>query len=117
MTENDYRVGYKRPPLHTRFQPGQSGNPSGRPKGSQSLETLFHKILNEQIPLREGAQVRNVSKAEAVMRGLVIGAMKGDARSVMTLFRLVEQTGQLGGQNTEAQHLVISWTGGSEPQG
>ena len=28
------------------------------------------------------------------MRGLVIGALKGDARSQMTLFRLAEQTGQ-----------------------
>jgi hypothetical protein len=110
-------VGYKRPPVHTRFKPGQSGNPSGRPKGSQNLQALFHKILNEQISLREGARVRKVSKAEAVMRGLVIGAMKGEPRSVMTLFRLAEQTGQLGGQNTETQRLVISWISASEQEG
>jgi hypothetical protein len=28
-----YAVGHKKPPLHTRFPPGQSGNPKGRPKG------------------------------------------------------------------------------------
>jgi hypothetical protein len=29
------RVGYGRPPMMTRFRPGQSGNPRGRPKGAQ----------------------------------------------------------------------------------
>jgi Family of unknown function (DUF5681) len=47
-----YKVGFRRPPLHTRFKPGVSGNPSGRRKGSQNLKTLFHKILNEEIALR-----------------------------------------------------------------
>src|SRR5215213_10108213 len=87
-------IGYKNPPVHSRFKPGQSGNPSGRAKGSQNLKTLFHKILKEEVSLREGSDVRKVTKAEAVMRGLVIGALKGDTRSLGTLFRLAEQTGQ-----------------------
>jgi hypothetical protein len=91
---SDYKVGYKRPPLHTRFKPGQSGNPSGRAKGAKNLKTLFNKILNEEVSLREGANVRKVSKAEAVLRGLVIGALKGDARSLAALFRVAEHTGQ-----------------------
>src|SRR4051812_33099824 len=87
-------VGYKRPPVHSRFKPGQSGNPSGRAKGSQNLKTLFNKILKEQVSLREGSEVRKVSKAEAIMRGLIVGALKGDGRSMGTLFRFAEQTGQ-----------------------
>jgi hypothetical protein len=31
--EPNEKVGYKRPPRHTRFQPGVSGNPRGRQKG------------------------------------------------------------------------------------
>ena len=104
-------VGYCRPPVHSRFKPGQSGNPSGRPKGSQNLQTLFSKILNEQVSLREGSAVKQISKAEAILRGLVIGAMKGDARSMTTLFRLAEQTGQLdqqGSSITEIRRIIIS---------
>jgi hypothetical protein len=29
--DSNYTVGRGRPPLHTRFQKGQSGNPSGKP--------------------------------------------------------------------------------------
>jgi hypothetical protein len=80
--------------LHSRFQPGVSGNPSGRPKGSQNFKTLLDRILKEEIPLLDGEQQRKVSKAEAITRRLVIGALKGDTRSQVTLFRLAEITGQ-----------------------
>ena len=89
-----YDVGYCKPPVATRFKPGQSGNPTGRPKGSPNLKTMFEKILKETISLREGNVTKKITKAEAVVRGLVIGAMKGDTRSQMTLFRLAEQIGQ-----------------------
>jgi hypothetical protein len=92
--ERGYEIGYCRPPVHTRFQPGVSGNPSGRPRGSQNFRTLLDRILKEEIPLLDGDQHRRVSKAEAITRRLVIGALKGDARSQMTLFRLAEISGQ-----------------------
>ena len=74
------KIGYGCPPVHSQFKPGQSGNPSGRAKGSQNLKTLFNKILNEEISLREGSDVKKISKAEAIVRGVVIGALKGDPR-------------------------------------
>jgi hypothetical protein len=40
-----YAVGHKRPPLHTRFKPGQSGNPTGRAKGTKNLKTLSTRSL------------------------------------------------------------------------
>lgn len=104
-------VGYCRPPTHTRFQPGRSGNPSGRPKGAQSFKSLFQKILKEQISLREGDVTKKISKAEAILRGLVIGAMKGDGRSVQSLLKLAEQTGEFNESNEplEVQVVRFSW--------
>jgi hypothetical protein len=89
-----YEVGYCRPPVHARFKAGQSGNPSGRPKGSPNLKTVFEQILKETISLREGNVTKKITKAEAIMRSLVISAMKGDSKSQLTLFKLAEQTGQ-----------------------
>ena len=42
----DYEVGYGKPPLHTRFQKGKSGNPKGRPRGKKNMSTLLSTALN-----------------------------------------------------------------------
>jgi Family of unknown function (DUF5681) len=42
---NDYKVGKGRPPLSTRWKPGQSGNPKGRPKGAKNMMTCFREAL------------------------------------------------------------------------
>jgi hypothetical protein len=68
VTGADYAVGFRHPPLHTRFKPGVSGNPSGRPKDSKNFKTFLHSILNEQISLQGGSQSRKISKAEAITR-------------------------------------------------
>jgi hypothetical protein len=108
------RIGYGCPPVHSQFKPGQSGNPSGRAKASQNLKTLFNKVLDEEISLRDGAEVKKISKAEAVVRGVVIGALKGDPRNVAMLFRLAEQAGQFQDASsdiTEIRRLIVSWRG------
>jgi hypothetical protein len=106
------KIGYGCPPEHSQFKPGQSGNPSGRAKGSQNFKTLFNKILNEEISLREGSDIKKLSKAEAIVRGVVIGALKGDARNVAILFRLAEQVGQFqesSSEITEIRRIIVGW--------
>jgi uncharacterized protein DUF5681 len=110
------KVGYGSPPVHSRFKKGESGNPSGRAKGSQNLKTIFNKILGEQISLKEGSEVRKVSKGEALVRGMVVGALKGDQRNLAMLFRFAEQTGQFQdhGADTVDRQIVIQWKGSSD---
>src|SRR5436305_6154171 len=104
------KIGYCSPPVHSRFKPGESGNPSGRAKGSQNLKTLFNKVLDEEISLREGADVKKITKAEAIIRSVVVGALKGDARNVAILFRLAEQAGQFQDPSSEITNItVVRW--------
>src|ERR1043165_1449087 len=110
-------VGYGSPPVHSRFKKGQSGNPSGRAKGSQNLKTIFNKVLDEEISLREGTEVKKVSKAEALVRGMVVGALKGDPRNLAMLFRFAEQTGQFeekGADITEVRRIIVRWKGADD---
>ena len=113
------KVGYGSPPVHSQFKPGQSGNPSGRAKGSQNLKTLFNKVLNEEISLRDGSDVKKISKAEAVVRSVVVGALKGDPRNVAILFRLAEQAGQFQDASsdiTEIRRVIVRWQGDNDEE-
>ena len=49
----EYQVGYGRPPQHTRFPKGQSGNPKGRPKGSRALASIWLRAMNEKVTINE----------------------------------------------------------------
>src|SRR5258705_5650946 len=89
------RVGYKNPPVHSRFKAGLSGNPSGRAKGSRNLKTLFQKVLKEGVSLRDGERGKKVSKAEAVIRSIVVSALKGDCRCLGSFRRGAESTGEV----------------------
>jgi uncharacterized protein DUF5681 len=57
-----HRVGYGKPPAQTRFKKGQSGNPTGRPKGTPNFATALERALEEQVVVNEGGQRRTVTK-------------------------------------------------------
>jgi hypothetical protein len=77
-----YRVGYGRPPVSTRFQPGRSGNLNGRPKGTRNLRTELADELAETIEVKGSPAV---TKLRAVVATLVRKAIEGDARAISTL--------------------------------
>jgi hypothetical protein len=78
-------VGYKQPPTHLQFQPGQSGNPNGRPKGTRNFKSDLRDELSETISFREGNREVSISKQRALIKRLVASAIEGDARSIATL--------------------------------
>jgi hypothetical protein len=85
----DYEVGYSKPPKHTRFKPGQSGNPRGRPKGTKNLKTDLMEELGEKILIREGDHPRQVSKQRALVKALLTRALKGDVRAANLLLSMM----------------------------
>lgn len=85
----DYEAGYKKPPTHTRFKKGQSGNPNGRPKGTKNLKTELMEELQELILVSEGGSRRTVSKQRAMLKSLTAKAVQGDARAATILVNLV----------------------------
>jgi hypothetical protein len=95
MRASDYQVGYGKPPRHSRFRKGQSGNPRGRPKGSESAAQLARRILNEKIPVRENGQRRTITKLEAILKQLTNKGVSGDLRAIREVLKLpVESEGK-----------------------
>jgi hypothetical protein len=84
----DHEVGYGKPPVNTRFKPGQSGNPKGRPKGTNNLRRDVQKLLKKGVPLNEHGRRRTVSTQEAALLRLREKALKGDARALDLLLEL-----------------------------
>jgi len=91
-----YTVGYKRPPLHTRFKPGQSGNPRGRPKGRLNLNTEVMGIISKKVKVRDGDTDRQMSLLAANVLAHGIKGAKGDVRSASFLFHNVHKLGLVG---------------------
>jgi hypothetical protein len=89
-----YAVGYGRPPIESRFQPGASGNSRGRRKGSKNLKTLIRKALTASISIQE-TKTRRVSKIEGVVLRQLQSALKGDDRSAMAVIKMAMQMGLL----------------------
>jgi hypothetical protein len=84
-----YDVGYKKPPKHTQFKPGQSGHPKGRTKGAKNLKTELMEELHEMIPIKEDGKAKKVSKQRAMLKALTAKALHGDTRAANTILNMV----------------------------
>jgi Family of unknown function (DUF5681) len=77
----EQKVGYGRPPVHTRFKKGQSGNPSGRPRASGPGQ-LLRQEANRLVSVRDGDRVVRMTVLRAMIRGLWAQAAKGNPSAI-----------------------------------
>jgi hypothetical protein len=90
MTEDD-KVGYGRPPRHTRFKPGQSGNPRGRPKAARGLKTNLETELGARMTIQINGEPVTASKLELALKTLTTRAAAGDLKAIRAVLDLIMQ--------------------------
>jgi hypothetical protein len=79
------KVGYAKPPKHTRFTKGRSGNPKGRPTGSKNLATMMIEELTQPVAIVENGKRTKIPKIRAAVRQALNRAMVGDFKALQQI--------------------------------
>jgi hypothetical protein len=104
---NEGPVGYKNPPTQTRWKPGISGNPSGRPKQKTiPLADIIRDFFSAPIHYREEGRVKTASREELLFRKLIEEAIKGSALAAEFILKLRMSAHRFGSVGDD--HLEIS---------
>lgn len=77
--EEEYTIGYGKPPIHTQFKKGESGNPKGRPKPVENMSEAVAKEFSQYIEIKENGKIKRVKAMEAVAKKILAEALKGNS--------------------------------------
>lgn len=102
---DDYKVGPGHPPKDTRYKPGQSGNPKGRPKGSLNLATMVKKAGNKRIKVKDGGRDRTATMMQLSVEQQWRKAGQGNVASAKLMFELAAKADDV--QSGAHAHLAI----------
>jgi hypothetical protein len=87
----DYEVGKGKPPKHSQFKKGQSGNPGGRPRKSRNMTSIVEDELSQKVKISENGRTRLLTKRQLVVKRLVADSIAGKPRSTILLIGLMEK--------------------------
>jgi hypothetical protein len=79
---DSYEVGYGKPPKHSQFQKGKSGNPKGRPKGSKSPSTLANEMFLKLVTVTVNGKPTKMPVIAALIARMLSTAMNGDLKAM-----------------------------------
>ena len=91
---DDHEIGYKKPPRHSQFKKGRSGNPKGRPKGTRNFKTDLREVLAAPVTIRQNGRATTVSSQCAAFMQLQAGAVKGERHSRDRFLDYAERYGE-----------------------
>jgi Family of unknown function (DUF5681) len=101
-SDNGYSIGFKKPPQHTQFKPGQSGNPYGRPKKVDTVADVLGRELNARIVVVKDGKRQKVSMLRAIIKQNLNMAVKGDSRAFANFLKALTAHRPDGGDNLGA---------------
>lgn len=104
--DEDYKVGYGRPPKKSQFRKGQSGNPKGRPKGAKGFAATMQRQLARKVPVRQGNQTVWMTVEEALSSRALELASKGNIAALRLVF---------GMEREFSERAVYASGGAAEP--
>lgn len=101
------KVGPGKPPRPTRFKPGQSGNPNGRPKGSKNFATILQQQLRKMVTITVDGKPKRLTVQEVIARRITNDSMKGTTKAIELLIKLTSAKADAGAGNDAARETVL----------
>src|SRR5436305_14794907 len=92
----DNDVGYRKPPMATRFKKGKSGNPKGRPKKSlhahrsqrTHMKDDFLRVIQQRLTVAEEGGNRRLTIQRTLIKSIVYRAIQGHVAWIARLWAL-----------------------------
>ena len=102
---SDYEVGYKKPPRHSQFKPGNRANPHGRRgKAERRRESeIVHDLMNGLVDVREGGKSKRMRRIELLIKSYGAAALRGDVGAAVALLKIRAEFSQ----NSAIEPIVI----------
>jgi hypothetical protein len=89
--QNDDDVGYRRPPKHTRWKKGQSGNRRRKyPARSKGTVEMIDRLLLKPVEVTVNGETRMVPTLEAILLQLWLKEVAGDRRALSVRLKYQE---------------------------
>jgi hypothetical protein len=107
--KKDYAIGYGRPPDHGRFKKGQSGNPTGRRRytDSERAKQLLRQEANRPVSIREGDKAVRIPALQAAIRSIFYSAAKGSSAAQKMVLTAMAQLGEVA--TGENNRIEVTW--------
>jgi hypothetical protein len=94
--KEDYEIGYGKPPKHSQFKKGKSGNESGRtPKANPQVADVLLDAIGRKIFVIENGSRRSMTKFDAAFTQTINKAAAGDLKSMQLITQLLKILGLL----------------------
>jgi hypothetical protein len=99
--DGENSVGYKKPPKHSQFPKGRSGNPAGRPKTPVGIS--IKEILDGE---QRGKNGEVISRREAYVIALVNEALGGNQKAFSRFLKLMDRSGLMRHEIVNRPHVI-----------
>lgn len=83
--DGEYKVGRGRPPKHSQWQPGESGNKKGKGKGVEDWADVIRDVLEEVVTVTEGGKTKRLTRQRVLAKTIYNKAVQGDLRAAQLL--------------------------------
>lgn len=113
-----YEVGYKKPPKHSQFKPGESGRTRGRGAGprrrwttNKSLDEIVRRAALKTFKVKEGDRTRTIPLPELLITRILQNALtSNNPRQLKLALEMLERADAFGQRRMNMDELISTVT-------